>query len=419
MRLLHVSDWHLGVTLGRLSRAEDHEQVLDEQVALARQFGPNLIVHTGDLFDHARPAVEDLRRGFAYLQELAAVAPVVVLAGNHDSPALFEVFGLALALGGGAARDTGSPREPRVRFVPRARAAEDGGILVFPGDERNGSLEEVRLAPLPFIHQNAVLDVLGVRPEQWTGHYADQVALLEENLAAGLEHGYDPSRHVNLFAAHLFVNGAVLGRSERPLHVSESYATRPEHLPRVSYAAFGHIHKAQAVPGLERGRYAGSPIQIDHGEEGETKTVVTVVAEPGRPARVEAVPLSGGRPLRRVAGTLEELERLSVGRAILSAVVRSEEPVPDLADRVAAMFPETTLFDVHNECASGRLRLAEETAGVPDREPGMQDLFGEYLSLVTLKTARAERVQEVFGTLLSAALAESEPALAGAELFET
>ncbi len=418
MRLLHISDWHLGATLGHLSRAGDHEEVLEEEVRIAREFRPHLIVHTGDLFDWTRPAVDDLRRGFQYLGELAGIAPIVVLAGNHDSPPLFEIFNLLLSFGG--LSDHSSSGIGRLTFVPRAKMAEDGGILCFPGDVRKDVQEEVRLAPLPFVLQNAVIDVFGTAPEQWTAFYADQIALLEENLGNGLNVGYDGSRHINLFAAHLFVAGAALARSERPVTVSERYATRPDQLPQVSYAAFGHIHRPQAVPGLERARYAGSAIQIDYGEEGETKTVVTVEAEPGRTARVEPVPLTGGRPLLRVEGTLEELEakRNRVGRSILTAVVHSEEPIVDLSDRLTTMFPDATLLDAANPYASGRVAVV--TPGDVDghAEPSINELFAEYLATETpdLKGARAKHVREHLATLLGSG--DARPEFAETHLFE-
>lgn len=414
MRLLHISDWHLGVTHGRLSRAADHEEVLDEELAIARECRPHLIVHTGDLFDQSRPAVEDLHRGFSYLQELAGIAPVVVLAGDHDSPALFAVFDLLLAFG--AVGD-----EHRLRFIPRARMAEAGGILRFPGEDRGGTVEEIRLAPIPFVPQNALIDVFGTRPEQWTASYADQIALLEENLASGLAADYDASRHINLFAAHLFVDGAELCKSERTLHVSDSYATRPAQLPQVSYAAFGHIHRPQPIRGLERARYAGSPIQIDYGEEGETKSVVFVEAQPGRTAKLEAIPLSGGRPLQRVEGTLEELDarRDEVGRSILTAIVHSEDAIPDLSDRLAAMFPDATLLEAYNPYASGRVTVV---SGADDgqAEPSVEELFSSYLASAqpNLKGARAARVREILTTLLSTTEDSAAVELVEASLFD-
>ncbi len=408
MRLLHLSDWHLGSTLGRLSRAPDHDEVLEEMVDLAGEWRPNLIVHSGDLFDHSRPAVEDLQRGVEALRRLADTAPVVVIAGNHDSPALFDVFDRLLALGSRDATST-------VRFLGRARPPEQGGILTFPGEDG----EELRLAAVPFVHPNAVLDAFDVPPQRRTAAYTDQVRFVEEVLGDGLRTGYDGGRHILIFAAHLHVGGATFSGSERPLHITDSYATSVDHLPGVSYAAFGHIHKPQALPGgVVVGRYAGSPIQIDYGELGEQKSVVTVEALPGRPASVELVHLRGGRPLRRVAGTLDVVGQLrDVGRCILAATVDTEEPTPDLAERIVAMFPAATIFDVVERCRMAQVELATETPDA-DAEPPVRDLFREYLSSARVPAVAVDRVMSVFSRLLDAVENETEPAFDEQELFE-
>ena len=91
MRLLHVSDWHLGRVLYNTARTSDHAEVLDEIENIAREFKPHLIIHSGDVWDLIRPAYVDLRSGIERLSALAGVAPVVVLCGNHDSPLLFHL----------------------------------------------------------------------------------------------------------------------------------------------------------------------------------------------------------------------------------------------------------------------------------------------------------------------------------------
>ena len=51
MKLLHLSDWHLGRETYNTSRAEDHDAVIGEMLGYAREHKPDLIVHTGDLFE--------------------------------------------------------------------------------------------------------------------------------------------------------------------------------------------------------------------------------------------------------------------------------------------------------------------------------------------------------------------------------
>ncbi len=404
MRLLHVSDWHLGRTTYNQSRASDHERVLGEIVELARQAHPDLVVHTGDVFDGVRPADADLHRGIDALRELAAVAPVVVVCGNHDSPALFRLFGKLLG------------PASRITFVDQARPPEQGGILTFPG---SGG-EEVRLAPLPFVHANRLVDAFEDEPDKWMAVYTDRVHRIEDALGRGLAVGYRPDRHVLLFAAHLHVGGARFSGSERPIHVSDAYASRLERLPPVSYAAFGHIHLPQALPGATvTGRYAGSPIPLDFGEEGEQKVAVVVDAEPGRPAIVEVVPLSGGRPLRRLSGTLDELARVAaqVGEELCLVTVRTEQPDPHLLERVRDLLPRAVLLDVAEDCAALRLEPLDPSAVADDSEPLVEELFRDYLALAGTAGAAADAVLRRFRDLVAAVEAEQPPGFPEEALF--
>ncbi|MFD0391801.1 exonuclease SbcCD subunit D [Streptomyces nogalater] len=86
MKALHTSDWHLGRTLQRRSRDAEFDAVLAEITAIAEDVQPDLIVHSGDLFDSYRPAHKDVLRAMRCLNGLADIAPTVVLGGNHDSP---------------------------------------------------------------------------------------------------------------------------------------------------------------------------------------------------------------------------------------------------------------------------------------------------------------------------------------------
>lgn len=402
MRILHVSDWHLGATLGRIRRREDHATVIDEMVAIADERRPDLVIHTGDLFDHGRPGADDMTVAIDALRRLAVHCPVVVLAGNHDSPALFEVFERLLHLATGDAN---------IRFIPRARPPADGGILDFPvGDQR------IRLAPLPFVHPNQLLDVFAIDETKWMADYTGQVRLIEEALGAGLLDGYDGARDVLLFAAHLHVGGVSFSGSERPLHITEHYATETAHLPPVSYAAFGHIHKPQTIPGGVSGQYAGSAIPINFGEMKETKRVVVVDVDPGRAARVESIPLSGGRKLFRLEGTLPALAKHKVGNAIIDLTVHTEERLVGLDDQIARIFPDAAVFDLR-ERVHGIEPTIVEPPSKDDVEPPLRELFESYLRNVASKT-EVKRSMSLFDRLFDAATMDLMPELDEEDLLD-
>ena len=386
MRLLHTADWHIGrVTMG-ISRDEDIHASVEQVIQIAREEKPDLIVHAGDVFDSFRPGWADLQWATDKLRELADLAPTVVLSGNHDSQALFDLLQKLLGT------------TSRLRFIAKALPPALGGVLEFQGP---GS-EIVRLASIPFIHANRMVEHLE-DPATWMTSYADRVDLIQSELGRGLLDGYDQKRHVLLLAAHLHVTGASFSQNDRPLHVTDTYATHYERIPAVSYAAYGHIHRPQALRGPVAGRYAGSAVQLDFGEVGEDKGVVIVDAAPGRPPEIAIRRLSAGRPLKRLQGTLAEIEALAptIGRSICQVVVQTQLPTPDLSERLAAMMPDAAL-DVREDCAATRVTVLTASDVSTDIEPSLGDLFTEYVRGLGTRAGSADRVVGTFATILAA-----------------
>lgn len=416
MKLLHVSDWHLGRATYGASRAADQDAVLDEIADHAKHFGPDLILHTGDLFDSVRPAYEDLHRALDALERLADIAPVVVLRGNHDSAALFSVFTRLLA------------KRSRITFVDRARRPKDGGVLHF--DSRAG--HRVRLASLPFVHANRMVDAFE-DATRWTSEYAKRIHIIAEALGKGLKADLDPSRDVLLFAAHLHVAGATWSGSERPIHIGDHYASKVERLPAISYAAFGHIHKPQELPGeTVTGAYAGSALQLDFGEVGEQKSIIAVEAEPSRPPTVTRIPLHRGRKLYSFSGTLDQLDDVidEIGAAICKLTIDTETPASDLSDSVRERLPNAEIVQVIERCAERRAVALDEREGGKSgkggkgdgddevREPTLDELLGEYLAAKGTERAPVVEVLETFRTVLAAIEAEEAPSFDAEDVFD-
>jgi exonuclease SbcD len=240
-------------------------------------------------------------------------------------------------------------------------------------------------------------------PLKWSAVYADRVHDVESGLERGLFDGFDITREVAVFAAHLYVGGAILSGSERRIHVGDDYASRLEHLPPVTYAAFGHIHKPQPLSSSSiTGAYAGSPIQLDFGELDEEKRIIFVEAEPGQPADVRSIALSAGRRLWRFEGTLEELANVAprVGPVLALVTIRTPAPMSDLHIQVSELLPGATVLQVH-EIAANR-RLATALAQAPSSEPSLQEMFRDYLALQGTRGAAADRVLTTFANLFSA-----------------
>ena len=399
--IFHTSDWHVGKSLARLTREQDHAAVLEEIVAQAREAQPDLSIHSGDVFDSFRPATTDMRLALSALRTLGKIAPTVVLAGNHDSAALFEVFALLLG------------DDSRVRFVSRARHPRDGGILDI--DSRDKS-QRLRLAPMPFVHPNRQVDWFD-DPRRFMGRYAEKMQEMNRLLYEGLEDGYDANRDVLLYAAHLHLSGAHLSGSERPLHVTDTYAADARSLPTVSYSALGHIHKPQQLPG-QPAYYVGSPMQLDFGEVGQEKSSIVVTAEPGRSADVTRVPLLAARPLRQLKGTLEAIQTAAgdVGGELVRVIVETQDPIPNLADTIIALLADATIVDIGEDVASRRLEVLDPDTLDPDAsEPTYDELLHLYLQDRATRDPEvpAERVQSLFAAMSQDLDAGERPPIEG------
>jgi DNA repair protein SbcD/Mre11 len=85
MRILHTSDWHLGRTLHKASLMAAQEAAMRQMADVAVREQVDLVVVSGDVFDHAVPSAQALELLEETLYSLLRICPVVVTAGNHDS----------------------------------------------------------------------------------------------------------------------------------------------------------------------------------------------------------------------------------------------------------------------------------------------------------------------------------------------
>jgi exonuclease SbcD len=117
---------------------------------------------------------------------------------------------------------------------------------------------------------------------------------------------------------------------------------------------------------------------LDFGEAGQQKMALVVEASAGTPARVTQVPLTAGRPLQVVKGTLAELQSFAAGDGVLdNAYLRvhvRERLRLGLADEVRELFPN--VVDVVLEAPAGR---GQAEPIEPRSERSAHSLFAEYL----------------------------------------
>ena len=380
MRILHTADWHVGRRLGRHDRMPEHRAALDEVAEIADAEAVDLVVVSGDVFDRPSPSVDALSLGLHALQRLAEGRSVVVVAGNHDAPDLFDALAPLL-------------RDRRVHAIGSIRPPDAGGLL-GPDELHVPAV----VAGFPFLREGRVVDFMA-ETGRWYGQYAEKVAAIAAayNTALVQRAGSDL---VPILVAHFMVSGVRVSHSERELHIGDAYAATAQAIPAgPQYVALGHIHAPQSVPGtLDRAVYAGSLLALDFGEAGEQKRVVVVDLEPGQAAEVRSVPIAAGRRLVRATGTWEELAARAeeMADAYLELTVAVGGPDPELGRRAAETFPY--LVRVRAE----RPAAARRTPRAPTERPSDVELYGEFVHATTGSDA-PEASLSIFADILEEA----------------
>ncbi|MFQ5740846.1 MAG: exonuclease SbcCD subunit D [Acidobacteriota bacterium] len=377
MRILHTADWHVGRTIRGRSRALEHRQVLKEIVAIAQQQEVDLAIVAGDLFDTAMPSPESEKIVYRTLLELADTgAHVVLVSGNHDNPRRLQAV------------------KP---LLDRAAQIHTGALLARPGqggvikiETRFG--ERAGVALVPFLSQRQIITATALMQQdadEQAQTYAQRCARVLTRMCESLD-----SDSINFVVAHLMVTGAQPGGGERSVHTGFDYevpslAFKPAQL---HYVALGHIHKAQQIPATCPVWYCGSPLQLDFGDTEEEKCVLVVEASSKTPALTRRIPLSSGRRLRTVQGSLAALEELAEsGSEDYLRVLLDEPGRAGLAEEVRELLPNAVEVRLVESEGEGTPEQAEPIEGSP------RDFFAQFL-----KEKRKEegRLLELFDQIL-------------------
>lgn len=156
MRILHLSDTHLGAELRARGvpsgwrRADDHLRAMEAALTPALTGEVDLVVHTGDVFDRSNPPEDAIGAAVVLLHRVARAVPVVLIPGNHDRRGLEPHLGDRPGIRVCDAPTRIELRGAALGFVPfyrdsadwgqAARIASEGGVdLLFAHQSFHGS----------------------------------------------------------------------------------------------------------------------------------------------------------------------------------------------------------------------------------------------------------------------------------------
>ncbi|MCI2046451.1 MAG: exonuclease SbcCD subunit D [Faecalibacterium sp.] len=283
MKLLHLSDLHIGKTLGGVSLLEDQRAVLGEILRLIDAEKPDAVLVAGDLYDRSNPSEDAVRLADWWIGEAAGRgAPLCITSGNHDAAGRIAYLGRVAARAGvylphvvepgfsGLARvalkDSAGPVE--ITLLPFVRPATVRAALPACGCGTTQQAVQALLAA--YAPQKGMRSVLVAHQLVLAGGKAPETGGSEELLVGGVD---------NIDAA-LF----------------DAY----------QYVALGHIHRAQNVKG-PRIRYCGAPMQFARDEAGQEKSATLATMDAAGHVTIETAALTPPHKIQHLTGRLEAL----------------------------------------------------------------------------------------------------------------
>ena len=294
MRILHTADWHLGIKLHKKDLSEDHKIFFEWLINLIKEREIEVLLISGDIFDHANPASEARHLYYSFLRQLIHVkCKVIITAGNHDSAAVLNGPKDILAM-------------LNIDIAASVPSSIDESIIELKN--KNGKIECVVCA-IPYLRDS------DIRTAMESETYKNRV----EQKFLGMKAYFDTvvnyasvkyGENVTvILMGHLFTSGVTTSDSERDIQRGGLEMFSANDFPKTcKYIALGHIHKPQRVGNSETIRYSGSPIPLSFSEKNDKKIVLELNVSNNCIQQVLVHEIPAARTLRRFSGSFTEVQ---------------------------------------------------------------------------------------------------------------
>lgn len=322
MKIMHLSDLHIGKKVNEYSMLQDQIYILKEILRIIDNEKVETVIIAGDVYDRSLPPNEALELFDEFLYQLSSRnVNVFVISGNHDSPERISYGGRMMT-------------ENKIFLSP----VYDGNVKPITLNDDYG---EVNFYLLTFVRP---ADIRRYFPDENIENYTDAVKVAIDNM------NVDFSER-NILVTHQFVTGAELSESE-DIIVGGTDNVSGEVFDGFDYVALGHIHREQTV-GKDNIRYCGTPLKYSFSEAKNIKSVTILDFNDKGNIEYSKIPLTPFRDMREIRGTYYELTLKSNYESTntedyLHITLTDEEDIPDAIGKLRSIYPNIMKLDYDN-----------------------------------------------------------------------
>lgn len=251
MKLIHTSDWHIGQSLYRFERDEEHRYFFDRLAEVLKSERPDVLLVSGDVYHNAAPSATSVKLfvdGVIHLHKASPETEIFITAGNHDSASRLESEGMLWKLA-------------RVHIVGSLKRNEQGQFdpmqFIFPVEGKGF------IIPIPFIHP---LNIPLLQQDDTVEQQRSKVNAMHQMVLDKVAELNKDSLPVVMMAHLTLEDSDTRAHTDNTEQVigNLSANSQEDMGEGYDYLALGHIHKPQQLD--ERICYSGSAIPVSFSE---------------------------------------------------------------------------------------------------------------------------------------------------------
>lgn len=356
MKLIHLSDLHLGKRVNGYSMLEDQDYILKEILSIITAQSPDAVLIAGDIYDKPVPPAEAVRLFDDFLVQLSRLnVQVFVISGNHDSP-------------------------ERIAFGSRLMDAS--GIHLSPVCQ--GTIEPISMTDpygtvdfymLPFI-----------KPAHVRRFYEEESESIEsytDAMQTVIDHLPINAKHRNVLLTHQFVTGSLRAESEE-LSIGGSDNIDASVFAPFDYVALGHLHTPQNCGDTGRIRYCGTPLKYSFSEARDSKSVTVAELFEKGTLNIRTIPLTPLHDLTEIKGTYDTVtsrsfyENTCWQEDYTHITLTDEEDIPDAIGKLRAIYHRLMKLDYDNKRTRSNTEI---TADLDVEQKTPIQLFSDFYEL--------------------------------------
>lgn len=373
MKLMHLSDLHLGKLVLEQSMIDDQKYILNQIIDIVKKEKVDIVLIAGDVYDKSIPTIEAVNLFSNFLTKLYKLKVLVfVISGNHDSKDRLS-FGNEL-------------------FV-------DNGIYIegiFNGNLRcetiNDKYGKLNIYMLPFI-----------KPVEIKRFYPDEIIdTYEDAIKCILKHSSVNKSERNVIMVHQFVTSLgedVIRSDSESISLGGIDNIDVTLFKDFDYVAMGHIHGPQKV-GRETVRYSGSPLKYSFSEVNQKKSVCIIEFNSKGDINISKIPLIPIRDMRVIKGPFDkliskEIINLENKNDYLDVILTDDDYIINAIGKLRKFYPNILKLEYENKISSNEV---SDNIDIDKSNMSPIDLFSEFYKMqngIELSTKKKKIIEEV------------------------